>query len=72
MTDRFHAGTFLWGVVLTLAGAAMAVVGFGWWDISSIDLRYVAPALVILIGAVILLGALTPGHKGGSRGDKTE
>jgi uncharacterized membrane protein YeaQ/YmgE (transglycosylase-associated protein family) len=72
MTDRFHAGTFLWGVVLTLTGAALASVGFGWWDISSIDLRYVAPVFVILFGAVILLGALTPGRNGGSRVDKTE
>jgi uncharacterized membrane protein YeaQ/YmgE (transglycosylase-associated protein family) len=72
MTDRFHAGTFLWGVVLTLTGAALASVGFGWWDISSIDLRYVAPVFVILVGAVILLGALTPARNGGSRVDKTE
>ena len=60
MTDRVHVGTFLWGVVLTLAGAAMAAVGFGWWDISSIDLRYIAPVFVILVGVVILLGALMP------------
>jgi uncharacterized membrane protein YeaQ/YmgE (transglycosylase-associated protein family) len=72
MTDRFHAGTFLWGVVLTLTGAALASVGFGWWDVSSIDLRYVAPVFVILVGAVILLGALTPGRNGGSPVDKTE
>lgn len=72
MTDRFHVGTFLWGVLLTLTGAALASVGFGWWDISSIDLRYVAPVFVILVGAVILLGALTPGRNGGSRVDNTE
>lgn len=59
MTDRFHTGTFLWGVVLTLAGAALAAVGFGWWELSTIDLRYVGPAFVILVGAVVLTGALT-------------
>lgn len=64
MSDRIHVGTFLWGAILTLVGAGLAAVGFGWWDISSIDLRYVAPVFVILIGVVILLGALTP-----SRGD---
>lgn len=63
MNDRVHAGTFLWGVVLTLTGAALAAVGFGWWDISSLDLRYVGPALVILMGVTILAGALI------SRGD---
>ncbi|HEX6222424.1 MAG TPA: hypothetical protein VF115_15135 [Acidimicrobiia bacterium] len=62
MSDRIHVGTFLWGAILTLVGAGLAAVGFGWWDISSIDLRYVAPVFVILIGVVILLGALTPGR----------
>lgn len=58
MTDRFHPATFVWGVVLTLAGAALAAIGFGWWDISTLDLRYVGPALVILMGVTILAGAL--------------
>ena len=60
MNDRFHPGTFLWGVILTLDGAALAAVGFGWWDISGIDLRYVGPVLVILIWLTILAGALIP------------
>lgn len=63
MTNRFHVGTFLWGAILTLTGAALAPVGFGWWDISTIDLRYVAPAVVILAGAVILISALSPGGR---------
>lgn len=60
MTDRFHIGTFLWGVVLTITGATLAAAGFGWWDVSSIDLRYIAPVFVILVGVVILLGSLLP------------
>jgi membrane protein implicated in regulation of membrane protease activity len=63
MSDRFHVGTFLGGAVLTITGAALAAVGFGWWDISSIDLRYVAPMFVILAGLVILLGALVPARR---------
>lgn len=59
MGERFHVGTFVWGLVLTLAGAALAAAGFGWWDISAIELRYAAPAFVILVGVVILLGSLT-------------
>lgn len=59
MGERIHVGTFVWGVFLTIFGAAMAAVGFGWWDLSAIDLRYVAPVFVILVGGVILLGALT-------------
>lgn len=58
MDNRFHVGTFLWGVILTLAGAALAAVGFGWWEIAVIDLRYVAPVLLILVGAVVSAGAL--------------
>jgi hypothetical protein len=72
MTDQFHAGTFLWGVILTLAGAALAAIGFGWWEITSIDLRYVGPALVILIGLTILAGALLPGNRAGTRVDETK
>jgi membrane protein DedA with SNARE-associated domain len=60
MSEQMHIGTFLWGLILTAAGAALAAVGFGWWDLDAIDLRYAAPVLVILIGAVILLSALTP------------
>jgi hypothetical protein len=66
MSERIHVGTFMWGVVLTLAGAALAAVGFGWWDISSIDLRYVAPVFVILVGTVILAGSLRREPNGAS------
>ena len=59
MSDRFHVGTFLWGAVLTVAGTAMAAVGFGWWSIAIVDLGYLAPLIVIVAGAVILLAALT-------------
>lgn len=58
MSEEFHLGTFLWGAVLTITGAGLAAAGFGWWDLSSIDLRYVAPVFVILVGVVILLGSL--------------
>ncbi|MGD2042123.1 MAG: hypothetical protein PVJ28_00620 [Acidimicrobiia bacterium] len=66
MGERFHVGTFVWGLILTLIGAVLAAAGFGWWDISGVDLRYAAPVFVILIGIVILLGSLT-----GTRGHPT-
>lgn len=69
MTERFHVATFLWGVILTLTGAALAAVGFGWWNISSIDLRFLAPAFVILVGVVIVAGALIPREPSRSRVD---
>ncbi|HET8738347.1 MAG TPA: hypothetical protein VFO17_01290 [Acidimicrobiia bacterium] len=68
MTDRFHLGTFLWGVVLTLAGAAIAGDGFGWWDLGVIDLAYLAPTLLILVGVVVVIAALGRGAR--SEGDR--
>lgn len=58
MNDRFHLSTFLWGVVLTLAGAWLLGVGFDFWEIGRINLNYIAPILVIVIGASILIGSL--------------
>lgn len=63
MNDRLHVGTFLWGAVLTITGAGLGAVGFGWWDLSSIDWRYVAPLVVILVGVVTLLGTVTPDRR---------
>jgi hypothetical protein len=72
MNDRFDVGTFIWGVVLTVAGAALAAVGLGWWDLSSIDLRYVAPVFVILVGVVILFGSLMTGGRDQGGTDRIE
>ena len=58
MSDRLHVGTFLWGLILTISGAALAAVGFGWWDLAVFDLRFAGPLFVILVGAVILIGSL--------------
>jgi len=69
MDDRFHMPTFLWGVILTVVGGALAAVGFGWWDISSIDLRYVGPSFLILIGIVMLLGVVLPAKNRSSHSD---
>jgi len=67
MTDRIHMGTFLWGAILTVVGAGLAAVGFGWWDLAVLDLRYAGPLIVILMGGVILAGAFTRGD--GDRSD---
>lgn len=58
MNSRFHPGTFVWGVVLALSGAWLLGVGLDLWDIGRIDLRYVAPVLLILVGVSVLLGSL--------------
>jgi hypothetical protein len=69
MNERLHVGTFVWGLILTVVGAVLAAAGFGWWDLSAIDLRYAAPVFVILVGIVILLGSLTGESR---RGRNTE
>lgn len=71
MDSRFSAGTFVWGLVLTGAGGGLAAVGFGWWDITAIDLRYLAPVLVILAGAALLVAALVQGRWRSSQVDRT-
>lgn len=59
MNDQLHLGTLLWGAILTIAGAGLTAVGFGWWEITSIDLRYVAPVLLVLIGMIIVIGSVS-------------
>lgn len=58
MSDGLHVGTFASGLALTIAGAALAAVGFGWWDLTVLDFGYVGPLLVILVGIGLLSGAL--------------
>lgn len=58
MSERFHRATFIWGVVLTIAGAGLLGVGLDFWELSRIDLNYAAPILVIVVGASILFGSL--------------
>ncbi|HUG32536.1 MAG TPA: hypothetical protein VMM14_06555 [Acidimicrobiia bacterium] len=61
MSNRIHVGTLLWGAILTIAGALLTAIGFGWWEITTFDLRYMGPALVVLIGIVILISATAQG-----------
>lgn len=58
MGDRAHIGTLLWGLFLTLWGVLLLGVGLDWWQFELVDLRYLGPALIIVIGVVVLLGAL--------------
>jgi xanthine/uracil permease len=54
---RFHFGTFVTGLVLALIGGALLAEGMGWWKLRLSDFRYVAPALLIAIGVIVLLGS---------------
>lgn len=58
MGDRLHVGTLLWGLLLTAWGVGLLGVGMDWWSIDLVDLRFAGPILVIVVGAVIVFGAL--------------
>ena len=58
MSDRINYATFLWGLVITIVGVALLGVGLGWWDFR-LDLRYVGPTALIVIGLIVLIGSLT-------------
>lgn len=58
MGDRVHVGTLLWGLLLTAWGVALLGVGLDWWQFEMVDLRYLGPAVIIVIGVIVLLGAL--------------
>lgn len=61
MNNRIHVGTLLWGAILTIAGALLTAIGLGWWEVTTFDLRYMGPGLVVLIGIVILISATAQG-----------
>lgn len=58
MGERVHIGTLLWGLLLTTWGVVVLGVGLEWWSIDLVDLRYAGPILIIVVGAVIVVGAL--------------
>lgn len=58
MGDRLHIGTLLWGLFLTAWGVGVLGVGMDWWSIDLVDLRFAGPILIIIVGAVVLFGAL--------------
>ena len=60
MGDHVNIAGLIWGVALTGAGAWLFGVGVGWWDLTLVDLRYLLPAAVILVGTGMLLNSVTP------------
>ncbi len=66
MGERYHVGTLVWGSVLAIWGLALLGVGLDWWQLDLIDLRYVGPALIIVIGAIVLFSAMRS-REGSSR-----
>jgi hypothetical protein len=64
--EQIHVPTLIWGVILTLFGAAFVAENLGAWSIESLDLRVVGPAVLILIGAVVLVASL---GRGGGPGE---
>lgn len=63
MGSEIHIGTLLWGLVLTIWGVGLLGVGLDWWDLELLDLRYAGPILLVVVGAVILFGAIMSGRR---------
>ncbi len=59
MGDRFHVATLVWGLVLTGWGVFLLGVGLDWWQFDLMDLRFVGPALIIVVGVAVLVGAMS-------------
>jgi hypothetical protein len=54
------------GLVFLATGVLLALDGAGWADL---DLRWIAPAVLIGFGAAGLAAALRPGRRDGAEGD---
>lgn len=57
--QKVHWGTFLWGLVLALAGVGLLGVDLGWWQLRLADLRLVGPVVIMIIGLVVLIGSMS-------------
>lgn len=70
MTRKLHVGTLISGLVLAAWGTGLLGDGMGWWNLELADLRYVGPILIIVVGALVVIGALMSAQKS-SRQDLT-
>ncbi len=61
---RFDLGTFLWGLGFALLGAALAFEAADVWTLRAADLRFVGPALVIVIGIGLVVRSVATGRTG--------
>lgn len=58
MDRKFHIGTLISGLVLAVWGIGLLGDGMEWWNLEFADLRYMGPILIIVIGALVVIGAL--------------
>ena len=63
MDRDYHIGTLISGFAIALWGTALLGDGLGWWDLELADLRYVGPVLIIVVGALIVAGALASARR---------
>ncbi len=56
---RTHIGTFITGLVFLAIGVAFALEAAGVWTVRVQDLKLIGPLALVVIGAAVLLSALT-------------
>lgn len=67
MDRKFHVWTLLCGLVLAAWGTGLLGDGMGWWNLELTDLRYAGPILIIVIGALVVIGALMAERRRGQQ-----
>ncbi|MFO7300630.1 MAG: hypothetical protein DIU67_010635 [Actinomycetes bacterium] len=55
---KFDVGTFVTGLVFFAIGVAFLLESLGVWEIGIQDLRLVGPIALVVVGLVIILGAI--------------
>lgn len=60
---RFHAGTFIAGLIYLAAAVAFALEALGVWTLQLSDLRFVGPLALVVAGIAVLFGSWVRPHR---------
>jgi hypothetical protein len=63
MNRRPHGGTLAAGVVFVVIGLTFLLEELGVWSLTTATLRVLGPALLILLGAAVLLAGLAANRR---------
>lgn len=61
MRDRFDPGTFFAGLVFLAVGVAFVMEALEYWAFGFRQLRWVGPAVLVVVGIGVLIGSWSRG-----------